>query len=356
MQLSIPVKDFYYGTSIAKMIAKSKKNEPLKQFYQYIGEDCGYFYNILPGSELIHCISQYQDIKIVESIDFGRSLLLDEKMMLCTVEESEYHDLLVHPACLQLESFKNALILGGGDCFTARTILRYPVENIDMIELDEVVVQVCAKFFEKELTGVFDDPRLKIHYQDANEFKTLTKYDYISMDLTDPDEITNLSLSLYSKPSFEKIKTYMSDKSILTLQAGCPLSMATIFQEIYTVLQETFKYVGVYGKYMTMYGGFQYFIYCSDHYDVSNPDWQLINDNIKKYGFTSFETFSPEYLRILLEEFKTFTFHKSLKCATVEKDRKIKRHAELIGRLSEDNQVIDPNNLPSLKPSSDSFN
>ena len=42
------------------------------------------------SAEIIHCLSQYQDIKIIETIDFGRCLLLDEQMMLSTVEAHDY--------------------------------------------------------------------------------------------------------------------------------------------------------------------------------------------------------------------------------------------------------------------------
>ena len=350
MQFSVGISDFYYGTKLSTMIAKGRTHEPVRHFFQYTGEDSGYFYNVLPGAEVIHCLSSYQDIKVIDTIDFGRCLLLDEKMMLCTVEEHEYHELIIHPSCLQLENFKHALILGGGDCFSARDLLKYPISSVDMIELDEVVVQVCRKEFAHELGGIFEDNRFQIHYQDAFNFSSGKKYDYIALDLTDPDETTELSLPIYTKESFEKIKTNMSEKSILAIQAGCPISMPSMFQETLTVLRGMFKYVAAYGKYISMYGGYQYFICCSDEYDVQKPDFDMINSNIKKYGFEHFKIYSPDYHNLLLQEFEIFTSKKSIHYAEIESKLKDQRQAELISRMSDNEilSVIDEKALPNL--------
>ena len=352
MQFSFGISDFHYGTKLSEMIAKGKGkyNEKVRHFFQYTGEDSGYFYNVLPGGEVIHCLSKYQDIKIIDTIDFGRCLLLDEKMMMCSVEEHEYHELIIHPSCLQLKEFKHALILGGGDCFSARYLLKYPVETVDMIELDEVVVQVCRKEFAVELGNIFEDKRFNIYYQDALNFSSEKKYDYIALDLTDPDETTNLSLPLYTQDFFDKIKNNMSDKSILAIQAGCPISMPIMFQETLNILRKTFKYVAAYGKYISMYGGYQYFIYCSDEYDVQNPDFDIIKQNIKKYGFDNFKIYSPEYHDLLLKEFSIFTSKKSLHYAEVENQLKNQRQAELISRMNDNEiqNVIDEKALPQL--------
>lgn len=44
----------------------------------------------------------------------------------------------VHPAA------KKVLIIGGGDGGAIRELVRYPlVEHIDLVEIDELVVEVC---------------------------------------------------------------------------------------------------------------------------------------------------------------------------------------------------------------------
>lgn len=350
MQISIGISDFYYGTQISKMIANGKRDEKVHHFFQYTGEDSGYFYNVLPGAQITHCMSQYQDIKVIDTVDFGRCLLLDEKMMLCTVEEHEYHELLIHPSCLQLTEFNNALILGGGDCFSASYLLKYPVKHVDMIEIDEVVVQVCQKDFSNELGNIFEDSRFKIHYQDATTFTTDKKYEYIALDLTDPDETTNLSLSLYSEDALRNVKQHLAAKSILAIQAGCPIYMPVMFQETLATLRKLFKYVGAYGKYVSMYGGYQYFIYCSDEYNVEKPNFETINSNIKKYGFDNFKIYSPEYHDLLLREFNIFTSKKSQHYATIERQNKNIRQTQLIERMTDNEilNVIDEKALPQL--------
>ena len=65
---------------------------------------------------------------------------------------------------------------------------RYPeIEHIDLVEIDELVVEVCKKYLPKTSCRL-DDPRLSIHYEDGVRFvrSCEDKYDLIIVDSTDP--------------------------------------------------------------------------------------------------------------------------------------------------------------------------
>ena len=88
--------------------------------------------------------SEFQRIDIFDSKEFGRFLTLDGYMMLTEMDEFIYHEMITHvPMCVNPDAH-DILVIGGGDGGTVRELLRYPtVRHIDLVEIDELVVEVC---------------------------------------------------------------------------------------------------------------------------------------------------------------------------------------------------------------------
>ncbi len=89
--------------------------------------------------------SPYQRIEIIRSGDFGRCLLLDGKMQSAEADEFIYHEALVHPVMLLSDNAERILIAGGGEGATLREVLKYPIKEVVMVELDEVVINTAKK-------------------------------------------------------------------------------------------------------------------------------------------------------------------------------------------------------------------
>ena len=80
------------------------------------------------------------------------------------------------------------LIIGAGDGGVVRELVQYPeIEHIDMVEIDEMVVEVCKKYIPQTACKL-DDPRLTIYYEDGLKFIRSCDdcYDLIIVDSTDP--------------------------------------------------------------------------------------------------------------------------------------------------------------------------
>ena len=91
--------------------------------------------------------SEFQQIDVFESPEFGRFLTLDGYMMLTEKDEFIYHEMITHYPMAVHPNPKNILVIGGGDGGTVRELLKYDsVENIDLVEIDEEVVDVCKKY------------------------------------------------------------------------------------------------------------------------------------------------------------------------------------------------------------------
>lgn len=132
--------------------------------------------------------SEFQRIDIFDSREFGRFLTLDGYMMLTEKDEFIYHEMITHvPMCVNPDA-RRVLVIGGGDGGTVRELLRYPaIEHIDLVEIDELVVEVCRKYLP-QTAGCLGDPRLTIHYEDGLKFVRHCEdaYDLIIVDSTDP--------------------------------------------------------------------------------------------------------------------------------------------------------------------------
>ncbi|MBK5245241.1 MAG: polyamine aminopropyltransferase [Eubacteriaceae bacterium] len=132
--------------------------------------------------------SEFQRIDVFDSKEFGRFLTLDGYMMLTEKDEFIYHEMIVHVPMAVHPSVKRVLIIGGGDGGAIRELTRYPtVEHIDLVEIDELVVEVCKKYLTQTACS-FNDERVHLHFQDGLRYirHCENDYDLIIVDSTDP--------------------------------------------------------------------------------------------------------------------------------------------------------------------------
>ncbi|WP_302488939.1 polyamine aminopropyltransferase [uncultured Mitsuokella sp.] len=132
--------------------------------------------------------SEFQRIDMFDSKEFGRFLTLDGYMMLTEMDEFIYHEMITHvPMCVNPDAH-DVLVIGGGDGGTVRELLRYPtIRHIDLVEIDELVVEVCRKYLP-QTAGCLVDERVSIHYEDGLKYVRHAEnaYDLIIVDSTDP--------------------------------------------------------------------------------------------------------------------------------------------------------------------------
>jgi len=131
---------------------------------------------------------------------------------------------------------KSVLVVGFGAGVTAGTFVVYPtVEKITICELEPLVPPAAAKYFHNENYDVKDDPRTRIHYDDARHFMLTSKdkFDVITSDPIHP--WVKGTSSLYSKQYFELVKEHLNPGGIVT--QWVPLyesDLATVKSELAT--------------------------------------------------------------------------------------------------------------------------
>ena len=77
--------------------------------------------------------TKFQQMAIIDSLRFGRCLILDGKVQSSESDEYIYHEALVHPGMMAHPAPKNIMVVGGGEGATVREILKHPgVEHVVM--------------------------------------------------------------------------------------------------------------------------------------------------------------------------------------------------------------------------------
>ena len=132
--------------------------------------------------------SDYQQIDIFETPEFGRVLVLDGNVMLTERDEFIYDEMITHVPMAVHPNIRDILVIGAGDGGVVRELTRYDrVRRIDLVEMDPQVVEACREFLPGNACRM-DDRRVHIHFENALRFirSREAAYDLIIVDSTDP--------------------------------------------------------------------------------------------------------------------------------------------------------------------------
>ncbi|MCK9478990.1 MAG: polyamine aminopropyltransferase [Firmicutes bacterium] len=234
--------------------------------------------------------SKFQRIDIFESKEFGRFLTLDGLMMVTQKDEFIYHDMIVHVAMATNPSVKNVLVIGAGDGGTVRELTRYnTISNIDMVEIDEQVVNVCKRYLPQTACG-FDDKRVNLYFEDGLKFvrSKCGEYDLIIVDSTDP---FGPGEGLFTKEFYGNCHNALKDKGILVNQHESPYYEynANAMKRAHRGIKSFFPICMVYQAHIPTYpSGHWLFGIASKQLDPikdANLDaWEKLNLNTKYYN------------------------------------------------------------------------
>ncbi|MDA1218237.1 MAG: polyamine aminopropyltransferase [Chloroflexi bacterium] len=185
--------------------------------------------------------TEYQNVEVLESVVFGRSLVLDGKTQSTERDEHIYHEGLVQPAMLMHPQPRTVFIGGGGEGGTLREVLSHKsVERVVMLDLDQEVVDLCRRYLPQHHQGSFDDPRVELLHQDARAYleNCPQQFDVMVMDLVDPLEGGTAYL-LYTDQYYRIAKSKLNPGGILVTQSG-PAGLLA-HQECFTTIHNTLQ-------------------------------------------------------------------------------------------------------------------
>ena len=254
--------------------------------------------------------SEFQRIDVFESPEFGRFLTLDGYMMLTERDEFIYHEMITHVPLAVHPKVKRVLVIGAGDGGVIRELVRYPeIEDIDLVEIDELVVEVCRKYLPQTACRL-DDPRVHIHYEDGLKYirSCEDEYDLILVDSTDP---FGPGEGLFTREFYGNCFKALKDDGIMINQHESPFYAedAAACQSMHKLIVESFPISKIYQAHIPTYpSGHWLFGFASKKYhplrDLDETRWNLRGLSCKYYTTTLHKGafYIPAYVERLLKD------------------------------------------------------
>ena len=132
--------------------------------------------------------SAVQQIDILDTLAYGRVLVLDGGLMTTEKDEFIYHEMITHVPMAVNPNVKNVLVIGGGDGGTVRELTKYrKIESIDLVEVDKDVVLLAKKYLPFT-SSKLKDKRVSVWFEEGLRYVRGKKaeYDLIIVDSSDP--------------------------------------------------------------------------------------------------------------------------------------------------------------------------
>lgn len=254
--------------------------------------------------------SEYQQIDIYDTFEFGKMLVLDGNVQLTERDEFIYDEMITHVPLAVHPNIKDVLVIGAGDGGVVRELTRYAgIRRIDLVEMDDQVVKACRQYLPENACKL-DDERVHIYFDNALRFirRCKDEYDLIIVDSIDP---FGPSEGYFTKEFYGICYNALHEDGILVNQQGSPFYKhdADVMQRSHKKIVSTFPISRVYQAHIPTYAaGYWLFGFASKKYhpifDLDAKKWN--DQNLKTQYYTTNlhigSFYLPAFLRDILME------------------------------------------------------
>lgn len=194
---------------------------------------------------LCHLKTPYQDLAIIDTLQYGRMLVLDGMVQTTEQDEFVYHEMIVHVAMQAHPNPRHVLVVGGGDGGAIREVLKYPsVETATLVEIDEAVITASKKYLPDIACGLAD-PRVRVLVADgiAHVKESQGKYDCIFVDSTEP---VGPAVGLFSGEFYAGIYRALKKDGLFVAQTESPFFNRDLIKNVFARISSVFPLVRLY--------------------------------------------------------------------------------------------------------------
>lgn len=234
--------------------------------------------------------SEFQRIDILDTIEFGKVLVLDGELFITEKDEFIYHEMITHVPMAVHPHVENVLVVGSGDGGTVRELTKYDtIKNIDMVDIDREVTNMCLEYF-KETSCKLDDPRVHMYFEEGLRFVRMKKdeYDLIIVDSSDP---YGPAEGLFTREFYGTCFKALHEDGILINQHESPYysEHSRSVQKAHRNIHKVFPLSTVYQCHIPSYpSGHWLFGFASKKYDpikdLRADDWNNLNLKTRYYN------------------------------------------------------------------------
>lgn len=189
--------------------------------------------------------TDFQQLDVVETEEFGNMLILDGMVMTTEKDEFVYHEMVAHVPLFTHPNPKHVLVVGGGDGGVIREVLKHPsVEKATLVEIDGKVIEYSKKYLPT-IAGALDDTRVDVQVDDGfmHIAKSDQAYDVIMVDSTEP---VGPAVKLFEKGFYEGIAKALKEDGIFVAQTDNPWFHSQLITQVYRDVKEIFPITRLY--------------------------------------------------------------------------------------------------------------
>lgn len=227
--------------------------------------------------------SEFQDIAVIDTVEFGRMLTLDGLVMTTIRDEFVYHEMITHIALNTHANPKKVLVVGGGDGGAIREIIKHPaVEKATLVEIDGRVIEVSKQYLP-EIAGALGDPKVEVLVDDGIKHLAdkADTYDVICIDSTDP---IGPAEGLFAADFYRSVYRSLREDGIMVAQTESPFFNAGLITRVNKDISEIFPITRLYLAAIPTYpSGLWSFTMGSKKYDPLEVDETKIPEYPTKY-------------------------------------------------------------------------
>ncbi|NLZ48453.1 MAG: polyamine aminopropyltransferase [Clostridiales bacterium] len=221
---------------------------------------------------LVRRKTEYQDLAILDTYDFGRMLVLDGIVQTSIKDEYVYHEMITHIPLNTHPNPKKVLVVGGGDGGAIREILKHPsVEKAVLCEIDGAVIEECKKYLP-EISYALEDPRCEVFIGDGIKYvhEHKNEFDVIIVDSTDP---FGAAEGLFGGSFYKEIYECLTEDGIFVAQTETPFYLPEVVKKVFNDAKAIFPVTKLFMAAIPTYpSGYWSFTIGSKKYDPENID------------------------------------------------------------------------------------
>lgn len=197
--------------------------------------------------------SDFQDIVIAESKEYGRVLVLDGVFQTSDRDEFMYHENIAHIPLFLHPRPKNVLIIGGGDGGTAREAVRHPeAERVTMVDIDGKVIELSKQYFPRIASAMLEqNPKLTVKVGDGIAFMKEAEnlYDVVIVDCSDP---VGPGEGLFTREFYKDTYKALKGDGIFVQQTESPFMHRKLVKEVFDAVSDIFPITRLYTAFIPL--------------------------------------------------------------------------------------------------------
>jgi spermidine synthase len=253
---------------------------------------------------LVHIKTPFQDLAVIDTLQFGKMLVLDGMVQTTEKDEFVYHEMLAHIAMQAHPDPKHILVVGGGDGGVIREVIKYQsVETVTLVEIDEAVVEMSKKYLPSISCGLAD-PKVTVLVADGIEHvkQSVGKYDVILVDSTEP---VGPAIGLFAEEFYADIYRALKKDGIFVAQTESPFFNRDLIESVYARINRVFPLSKLYLASIPTYpSGLWSFTAGSKCYDPQDCKQKPVETKYYNFDVHQGAFLLPNFVRELLGEGK----------------------------------------------------